>query len=79
MQAVLVLNSDWKTIDDIVSWQKAVALLLADKVYVAVQYADRVIRSASLALPFPAVLVRKKHVRRRRVRLTRKNVIARDA
>lgn len=75
---VLVLNADW-TIDEIVSWQKAVGLLLAEKVYMAAQYADRLIRSTSLVLPFPAVLVRKKFVQRRKVRLRRPAVLARDA
>jgi 5-methylcytosine-specific restriction endonuclease McrA len=78
MNPVLVLNNDW-SIDAVVPWQKAVALMLSDKVYMLVQYGERLIRSTSLALPYAAVLVRKKFARRRRVRLTRANVFARDA
>ena len=78
MEPVLLLNNDW-SIDCVVSWQKAVTLMLSDTVYMVVQYADRLIRSTSLALPFPAILVRKKYARRRRVRLTRASVFARDA
>ena len=75
---VLVLNQDW-SLDDIVSWQKAVCLLLSDKVYMAVEYAGQFIRSTSMTLPFPAVLVRKKFVRQKKVRLNRKHILARDA
>lgn len=79
MQAVLVLNADYSLLE-IVSWQQAVSMLVAEKVRLVEEYAGRVLRSTSLTMPFPAVVVRTTFVRaRRRVRFSRKNIIARDA
>lgn len=78
MNDVLILNADW-TIDAVVSLQKAVSLMLDQKAYMLVQYGERLIRSTSMSLPFPAVLVHTRFVPRRRVRLSRGNVFARDA
>jgi 5-methylcytosine-specific restriction endonuclease McrA len=78
MTTVLVLNADY-TLLEVVSWQKAVSMLFADKVRLVEQYADRFLRSTSVTLPFPAVVVRTKYVgRRRRVRFSRRNILARD-
>ena len=74
----LILNSDW-TVDEVVSWRKAILMLLSDKVIPLEDYAGRKVRSPSIELPLPAVLVRKRFVRRRRVRLSRRNILARDA
>jgi len=79
MNAVLVLNADY-TLLEIVSWQKAVSLLVLDKVRMVERYAERLLRSPSVTLPFPAVVVRNTYVRnRKRVRFSRRNILARDA
>ena len=74
----LILNSDW-TVDEVVSWRRAILMVLADKVISLEAYPGRKVRSPSIELPLPAVLVRKRFVRRRRVRLSRRNILARDA
>ena len=79
MNAVLVLNADY-TLLEIVPWQKAVSLLVLDKVRMVERYAERLLRSPSITLPFPAVVVRYDYVRdRKRVRFSRRNILARDA
>tara|TARA_R110000824_G_scaffold68263_8_gene176741 strand:+ start:1443 stop:2057 length:615 start_codon:yes stop_codon:yes gene_type:complete len=79
VDAVLVLNADY-TLLEIISWQKAMSMLLAEKVRMVEAYADRFINTARLTFEFPAVVVRTKYVRpRRRVRFSRKNILARDA
>jgi len=79
MDAVLVLNADY-TLLEIVSWQKAVSLLVLEKVRMVEKYAERLLRSPSVTIPFPAVVIRTKYVRnRKRVRFSRRNILARDA
>lgn len=73
----LILNADW-TVDEVVSWRRAILMVLADKVIPLEDYAGQKVRSPSIELPLPAVLVRKRYVRRRRVRLSRRNILARD-
>lgn len=76
---VLVLNADYSLLE-IVSWRQAASLLVAEKVRLVEGYAGRVLRSASMTMPFPAVVVRTTFVRaRRRVRFSRKYILARDA
>ena len=77
-QPVLVLNANW-AIDSIIPARDAVPLLLSDTAYTLVEYAGRAIRSTSMSIPLPAVLVRKFYTRRKRVKLTRKGLFARDA
>lgn len=79
MQAVLVLNADYSLLE-VVSWQQAVSMLVMEKVRLVEEYAGKVLRSASMTMPFPAVVVRTQYVRaKRRVRFSRKNILARDA
>lgn len=78
MEAVLVLTAEW-TLSEIVSWQEAMSLILAEKAYMVAQYAGKVIHSVSEVFPFPAVIVRTTRSRRdRRIRFSRKNILARD-
>jgi 5-methylcytosine-specific restriction endonuclease McrA len=79
MQTVLVLNANY-TLLEVVSWQRAVSMLVRDKVRTVERYADCFLRSPSVTLPFPAVVARTSYVcTRRRVRLSRRNLIARDS
>jgi 5-methylcytosine-specific restriction endonuclease McrA len=74
-----VLNADWTPLR-VVPWERAVTLLLEDKVSLVTAYAGRVIRSASMGMPHPAVVVlRRYQAFRNRVRFNRQNVLARDA
>ena len=75
---VLVLNNNWM-VDTVIPAREAVSLLLSGSVYPLVDYVDRVIRSPSVSIRVPAVLVRRRHVQRRRIRLTRRNLFSRDA
>ncbi|MBT3218149.1 MAG: HNH endonuclease [Proteobacteria bacterium] len=77
--AVLVLNADY-TLLEVIPWQQAVLLLFRQKVRIVEEYAGRMIRSPSIAIPFPAVVALVKYVpAHRKVRLTRKNILCRDA
>ena len=79
MNAVLILNADY-TVLEIVSWQRAVSLLVVQKVRMVEKYAERVLRSPSMSIPFPAVVIRVDYVRnRKRLRFSRRNILARDA
>lgn len=74
----LVLDATWRPIG-IVPWQQAVVLLLEEKARMVEEYADRLVRSAHLAIPWPAVVALDRHVqKRRRIRFNRQNVLARD-
>jgi len=76
---VLVLNANFSPME-VVSWERAVSLLVRDKVRMVQDYAGRVLRSPSVTMPFPAVVMRVKYVpARRKVRLSRRNLLARDA
>lgn len=78
MQDVLVLNADGTPLR-VVSWERAVTMLLEDKVAVVEAYAGRMIRSASQRIPHPAVvMLRRYQAFRNRVRFNRQNVLARD-
>jgi 5-methylcytosine-specific restriction endonuclease McrA len=75
---VLVLNADYSILE-IVDWQKAVSMLVREKVRLVEAYAGRVLRSATETFEFPAVVVRTKYVSpKKTIRLSRKNVLARD-
>jgi 5-methylcytosine-specific restriction endonuclease McrA len=75
--AVLVLNIDYTPLE-VVSWQEAIQKLLLGKVEVVEEYADRFIRSARQAWAFPAVVRITGRYVKRKVRLSRSNVLARD-
>lgn len=79
MQAVLCLNADY-TLLEIISWQRAVSLLVREKVRMVEEYTGKVLRSPSLTIPFPAVVARVKYVpQKRKIRFSRRNILARDA
>jgi len=76
--AVLLLNVD-RTPIKVIAWQRAVRLVLDDKVEVVVGYAHRVVRSMALVLAFPAVVALKRYARvRAKVKFSREHVLARD-
>ncbi len=78
MDVVLVLNADYSLLE-VVSWQRAVSMLVRDKVRIVTAYADRLVRSELTALPFPAVVARTRYIKpQRRVRFSRRNILARD-
>lgn len=77
-QGVLVLNADWTPLR-VVPWERAVCLLLEDKVSLVQAYTGRMIRSASTGIPHPAVVVLRRYQSfRDRIRFNRQNVLARD-
>ncbi len=77
MNAVLVLNVDYTPLE-VISWRDAIEKIIMGKVELVEAYVGRFIRSPSTQFPFPAVVRVSKYVRRR-VRLSRKNIISRDA
>jgi len=75
---VLVLNSHYSLLE-VVPWEKAIGLLFQEKAEMVQAYADRFVRSPSLEMPLPAVIRRLKEAPLcRRVRLSRKHLLARD-
>lgn len=78
MNPVLLLNIDYRPLD-VISWRRAVELLMRDVAERVEAYTGKMIRSPSRAIPFPAVLRLTKGYQRRSVRLSRKNIVARDA
>ena len=78
MQDVLVLNTDGSPLQ-IIAWERAVWLLLEEKVLLVAQRAGKWVRSASRQIPWPSVVALKTYVRQRgEVRFKRPNVYARD-
>lgn len=77
--AVLLLNADYKPIK-VIPWERAVCLLLDEKVYLLAEYAGKVIRSANVSMAFPAVVALTRYAKvRNKVRFNRANLLARDA
>jgi 5-methylcytosine-specific restriction endonuclease McrA len=77
-QNCLLLNADYKPIK-VIDWERAITMLLDDTAEMVENYTGMLVRSATLALPWPAVLRLKRYVRdRTRIRFTRQNVLARD-
>lgn len=75
---VLVLNSNFEPMK-VVSWRTAILMLLDDKADMVSDYAGKLVRSASMAMPWPAVIRVKKFVSlTAKVRFSRQNVLARD-
>jgi 5-methylcytosine-specific restriction endonuclease McrA len=76
--AVLVLDASYRPLG-VIPWEQAICLILEEKARLVVEYAGKVIRSANLTLPWPAVVALTRYIgRRRRVRFNRQNVLARD-
>jgi len=76
--AVLVLNIDYTPLE-VISWQEAMQKILQGKMELVEEYAGRVIRSAREAWAFPAVVRLTTRYVRRKVRLSRSNVLSRDS
>ncbi len=80
MERIILLNADYSFLN-VVSWKKAFALVMKEKVAV-VKYSENVIRSAAGAvLKIPAVMRLVKLVRtiyKARVPFSKKNVMVRD-
>ena len=77
MDNVLLLNANY-TPAEVISWERAITLLLEDKVYVVVNYAKQ-IRSATQSWDWPAVVALKEFFdRTKQIRFSRSNVLARD-
>ena len=78
MRRVLLLNADWTPIKTI-NWHAAVNLIIQHKVSVAEVIENKFIRSPSLQVKWPSVIVLKNYIYRRGVAgLNRKNLLARD-
>ena len=77
--AVLLLNADHNPIK-VISWEKAVYLILDHKAHIVADYAGRVIRSANMEMAWPAVVALSRYVQpRNKIRFNRSNLLARDA
>ena len=75
---VLLLNADYTPLK-VLPWQKAITLLLDEKVRLVESYAGRAIRSARMTMDFPAVVALRKYVKvSGKVKLSRSNILARD-
>lgn len=78
MRDVLLLNADFTPIR-VVSWQRAVSLLMCDKVRLVAPYTDRFVRSPTLTLSWPAVVSLARYARFiARPKLNRRHILARD-
>ncbi len=78
MDDVLQLNADYTPMK-VLKWQRAVELVLANKVVLVADVPGRFVRSASLALPWPAVVALRRYCRvTGKVGYSGRNVAARD-
>lgn len=80
MKRVLLLDTGMQPID-VVSWTKAMQLLVTGRAEVVEEYEDVEIRSATQSWKLPSVLRKiasKFRYRPRKVRFSRKNILARD-
>lgn len=74
----LILNADYQPLK-VVRWEQAVLLILDNRADLVADYAGELVRSASLSMPWPAVVRLQKYVKvRGRLRFNRQNVLARD-
>ena len=79
MNHVLLLNADHAPLK-VLRWERAVELVLDGKAVTVAPYEGRFVRSASLAIPWPAVVALRRYTHvRGRVRFSSRNVQARDA
>ena len=75
---VLQLNADYTPLK-VLRWERAIELLLSGKAVSVTNYAGRFVRSPSLALPWPAVVVLKRYSKARgKIGFSARNVTARD-
>ncbi|MEZ4320106.1 MAG: HNH endonuclease [Myxococcota bacterium] len=78
MQDVLLLNADYRPVQ-VVSWERAVCLLLERKARTVAEYTDRFIRSENLTIAWPAVVTLVEYARvKAGPKLNRRNLLARD-
>lgn len=79
MERVLLLNQSYEPIS-VINWQKAISLLVLDKVEVIEEYEGKNIRSKHIVFRMPAVVRLLKAFRRprKRVKFNKTNVLARD-
>jgi 5-methylcytosine-specific restriction endonuclease McrA len=80
MEAVIVLNAGYEFMG-LVSWERAMVLLLSGKVEV-VKESDRIVRTVTRTFRIPAVIRLIKFIRRmyrREVPFSRKNILVRDS
>jgi len=78
MNSVLLLNADESPLQ-VLSWERAVVLLLEDKVRLVRQRANAMVSSVNVQIPWPSVVALKTYVRRRgKLKFKRHNVFARD-
>lgn len=75
---VLVLNYDYSPLG-VIPWRDAIEKIIVGKVEMVEAYVGQVIRSPKLEFPFPAVVRLVTGYTRRRVRLNRSHILARDA
>ena len=76
--AVLCLNADYRPFK-VISWVRALSLLMDDKADLVEGYVGKLLRSPSTSMPWPAVVRLRRYVRAQtRVRFSRRNVLARD-
>lgn len=76
--AVLQLNADFTPMK-VISWERAVCLVLEEKVDLVESYEGRVVQGPSVRLGWPAVVALRRYIQvRPRVRLSRQNLLARD-
>lgn len=74
----LLLNADYKP-KAVLSWQKAIEMVLRDVVFTVVEYEEWEVHSPSVTLVVPAVLALQKYVHRRKaVSFSRTNIYIRD-
>lgn len=74
----LQLNADYTPMK-LVRWERAVELLLDEKVVTVCAWPGRFVRSPSLAVPWPAVIALRKYANvQSKVRFSARNVQARD-
>lgn len=74
----LQLNADYTPMK-VLPWERAVELVLDNKAVIVAPYPGRFVRSATLALQWPAVIALKRYARARgRVRFSTRGVLARD-
>ena len=76
--AVLLLNADYRPFK-VISWVRALSLLMDEKADLVEGYVGKLLRSPSTEMPWPAVVRLRRYVRAQtRVRFSRRNVLARD-
>jgi 5-methylcytosine-specific restriction endonuclease McrA len=72
------LNVDYRPIK-VITWERAILLLLEEKAELVTGYIGQLVRSASLSMPMPAVVRLRQYVNTTgRVRFNRANLLARD-